>query len=151
DHWAQEASLPVRVEFHADAADEPKSGNDAESVATIANLEGAVTASDGSCMPALSSYGDEAPFPTGTSVELRGFRSPSMHHYGDDEFVFLWLVDGEDDGTMMAPTWYRSPIDFAQDTAAPSGLYQGFGHGTPGAIPQFDIEMVDGGGEPCTP
>ena len=151
DHWATEASLPVRVEFHAEPAEEPTEGTEAQSVATIANLDEAMTASDGSCMPALTSYGDESTFPTGASVELRGFRVPSMHHYGDDEFVFLWLVDGEDEGTLMAPTWYRGPIDFARDTAAPAGEYQGFGHGTPGAIPQVDLELVEGGGEPCTP
>ena len=123
--FASEASLPVRVEFHTEKAAEPKSGNSVEVVAEIANLDQAVTASDGSCLPPLSSYGEESTYDAGTSVELRGFRVPSMHHDGDDQFVFLLLVNGEDRGTMMSPVLpgsseYGSSSAAPRDPSAPS-------------------------------
>jgi hypothetical protein len=147
--YAFDASLPVRVEFAAEPAAASLSGGP-ESSLTIANLDHAVTASDGSCLPALTSYGDEATFAAGTSVELHGYRVPSMHVPGDDEFVFLYVVNGEQAGSLMSPSWYRGPLDLAQGAAGPSGHYSGVGHGTPGYIPTLELDFVDGGGQPCT-
>ena len=46
-----------------------------------------VAASDGKCIPALSSYGSQAPFDAGSEVLLAIGRVPSMHTFRDDEFV----------------------------------------------------------------
>jgi len=150
DTWAQEPSLPVRFEFDGERPDDSLSGNP-EARLTIANLHEDVTASDGSCLPALSSHGEDATFGASATVELRAYRRPSMHDFGDDQFVFLFMVDGKDEGTLMAPNWYRGPIDLARGSLLPPDGYEGTGHGTPGAIPEFSVELVEGGGEPCAP
>jgi hypothetical protein len=148
--FAFEASLPVRVEM-LDEVVAPASGREAHEVrARIANLEAAVTAADGSCLPALTSYGDEAPFAAGATVSLTANRAPWMHGLGDDEFVFEVFVDGVTVGSMMGGTWYRGPIDVVRGELGPAGTYDGFGHGTPGSIPSLSLAAVDGGGEPCT-
>ncbi len=147
--WATETSLAVRVVFEAELTNTESSGNAVSVVTRIENMDEAVTASDGSCMPALTSYGDESTFPSGAVVEYRGYRVPSMHHFGDDQFVFLMRLDNEDSGTLMNPTWYRGPIDLARGTIDPSGTYSGVPHGTPSGMPALDIEPVTGGGEPC--
>jgi hypothetical protein len=149
EQFTDEATLPLRLEVLEEPAEMSSLGYSAK--ARIANLETDVTAADGSCMPALSSYGDEAPFAEGASVEVVAGRSPWMHGAADDEFVLDVFVDGASIGSMMAPTWYRGPIDLVRDTLEPSETYQGIGHGSPGAIPNFTLELVDEGGEPCTP
>ncbi len=146
EQFSEETTLPVRVEFSSESA---SSALGFSATGTIANLHGGVTAADGSCMPALSGYGDEAPFAERTSVEIIAGRAPWMHGNNDDEFVFDVIVDGASIGTMMAPEWYRGPIDLARGTLEPAGTYDGVGHGTPGYIPEFELEPVDAGGEPC--
>jgi hypothetical protein len=148
EEFTDETTLPVRVELSDESTD---SDLGFSATGTIANLHEGVTAADGSCMPALSGYGDEAPFAEGVSVELVAGRAPWMHGNNDDEFVFDIIVDGTSIGTLMAPAWYRGPIDLVRDTLTPSGTYEGIGHGTPGAIPQLTLEQIDEGGEPCDP
>jgi hypothetical protein len=150
EQFAEEATLPVRLEV----LDQPGELSDRGYTAVrarITNRGAGVTAADGSCMPALSSYGEEAPFADGASVEVHASRSPWMHGFGDDQFVFDVIVDGRSIGTMMAPQWYLGPIDLVRGALEPSGTYSGFGHGSPGSIPSFEIEAVDAGGKPCTP
>jgi hypothetical protein len=50
---------------------------------------------------------------------------------------------------MMAAQWYRGPIDLVRGTLEPSGTYEGFGHGSPGSIPEFTLEAVEAGGQAC--
>jgi hypothetical protein len=146
--FSDETSLPVRVELSGEST---SSDLGFSATGAIANLHEGVSAADGSCMPALSGYGDEAPFAEGVDVEIVAGRAPWMHGNNDDEFVLDVIVDGTSVGTLMAPAWYRGPIDLVRGTLAPSDTYEGFGHGTPGAIPQFTLEPIDEGGEPCTP
>ncbi len=148
DGFAEEASLPVRVEILDETLS--SSGSSYEARAIVKNLEQAVTAADGSCMPPLASYGAESPFDAGVEVTLGASRSPWMHGVGDDVFVIDVLVDGTSIGSMMAAAWYRGPIDLVRDTLAPTGRYDGFGHGSPGSIPSLSLEVVEGGGEACT-
>lgn len=141
--WEEDPTLPVRVEFQTAPADEP--------LVTIVNFEEAITASDGACLPAITSYGDESTFPAGSALELNAGRVPSMHDFGDQHFIVTWTVDGEYEGTLMNHAWYRGPIDIARGTLEVSDTYEGMGHGSPGAIPNLFIDLVDGGGDPCTP
>jgi hypothetical protein len=145
-----EATLPVRVEILDEVMHASSSGFSFQARAVITNVNDGVTAADGSCMPALTSYGAESPFVTGAKVTLGVSRSPWMHGFGDDEFVLDLFVDGVSAGSMMAPTWYRGPIDLVRGTLAPAGTYNGVGHGTPGYIPTLALEPVEGGGEACT-
>jgi hypothetical protein len=126
DHWSTETSLPVRVDVDATPVDHPSDAT-YEARATIANLGTSITGSDGSCMPSLASYGAEAPFAAGASVELKLYRVPSMHDFGDDQLVMLWTVDGNFEGTLMAPGWYRGPIDVVRGTLAATADYDGMG------------------------
>jgi hypothetical protein len=147
--FAKDASLPVRVEILNETV---QSGTGAEykAKAIITNLDHAVKASDGSCMPALSSYGAEAPFDSGATVTLGVGRAPSMHVFGDDEFTISYTVNGASSGLLMGPTWFRGPVDIINGTLSPSGTYSGVGHGSPGSIPTLELDPVTGGGDPCT-
>lgn len=149
NEYAFDPSLPVRVKILTDA---PVKADDGmlEARAVIENLTEAVTASDGSCMPALSSYGTEAPFPEGTELEILVRRMPSMHEFGDDHFTMSFSDGNELQGSLMAPQWYRGPIDVVLGTHAPAGTYSGRGHGSPGSLPSVDLEPVSGGGDVCS-
>jgi hypothetical protein len=149
--WADEASLPVRIEILAELVESPSAGATYQAKVSIENLDAAVSAADGSCLPALSSYGAEAPFPAGDVIDLRASRVPSMHGFGDDQFVFTFEGDGAARGTLMGMSWFLGPIDVVRGTLSPSGTYTGIGHGTPGSLPSLNLDPVEGGGEPCTP
>ena len=151
DKWGDKPSLPVRVDIAAAPIDPPSNGAAYEARATIANLGSGVISRDGSCMPSLESYGDEAPFAAGSTVELAIHRVPSMHDFGDDHLVMVWTVDGNFDGTLMAPGWYRGPLDVVRGTLSMDAEYEGMGHGTPGAIPELNLEQAAvTGGEVCS-
>jgi hypothetical protein len=147
--FAMETSLPIRVEITNETAT-PANGSEYKAKAVIANLDRAVKASDGSCMPALSSYGAEAPFDAGAKVTLDIGRAPSMHVFGDDEFTISYVVNGTPGGLLMGPTWFRGPLDILNDSLSPSGTYSGTGHGSPGSMPELDLDPATGGGDPCT-
>jgi hypothetical protein len=149
--FSMDGTLPVRVEILSEIVTPLDTGFAYEAKAVITNLDKAVKASDGTCMPALSSNGAQAPFDAGAVVTLGAGRSPSMHNFGDDEFVFSVTVNGTANGTMMNDTWYRGPVDLIEDTLAASGTYNGFGHGSPGSIVALNITPVKGGGGDCTP
>jgi hypothetical protein len=146
--FTEETTLPVRIEFASESFTTKDFGVSARG--RIANLEDGVTAADGSCLPPITSYGDEAPFEEGAEVLIVAGRVPWMHG-DDDQFVLDVIVDGRSIGSMMAPSWYKGPIDLVRGTLEPAGTYQGLGHGTPGAIPQLTLEPTDAGGEPCSP
>jgi hypothetical protein len=147
--YAFDATLPVRVEILDELIDPPSSGATYQARVRLANLDSGVTAADGSCMPALTSYGAEAPFAAGATVTLGVSRAPWMHGLGDDELVFELFVDGVSAGSMMAAAWYRGPIDLVRGTLAPAGTYDGVGHGSPGSIPSLTLEPVEAGGQVC--
>lgn len=150
DTWADEPSLPVRIDVQAAPIDGGSEHATYEARATIGNLGASVTASDGSCMPSLASYGAEAPFQAGTNVELGLYRVASMHDFGDDHFVMVWTIDGEFGGTLMGPQWYRGPIDIVRGKLGPDVEYEGMGHGTPGAIPGMNLQAANvAAGEAC--
>ena len=142
DSWAYDPSLPVRIDVQAAPVTGSGDGTTYEARATIANLGSSITASDGSCMPSLASYGDEAPFAAGSNVELALYRVPSMHSVGDDHLVMVWTIDGEFGGTLMGPQWYRGPIDVVRGSLAPNVEYEGMGHGSPGAIPGMILDAA---------
>jgi len=151
DSWAYDPSLPVRIDVQAAPVTGSGDGTTYEARATIANLGSGVISRDGSCMPSLESYGDEAPFAAGSTVELAIHRVPSMHDFGDDHLVMVWTVDGNFDGTLMAPGWYRGPLDVVRGTLSMDAEYEGMGHGTPGAIPELNLEQAAvTGGEVCS-
>ena len=144
-----EPSLPVRLKVLADAPTKAADGT-YEARAVIENLDQAISGSDGSCLPALTSYGDEAPFAAGTTLEILLERAPSMHEFGDDH-VLIAFSDGRDlHGSLMAAEWYRGPIDIVRNTLSPTGTYQGRGHGSPGSLPSVDLDPASGGGEACS-
>jgi hypothetical protein len=145
-------TLPVRVQVLAERFQGGVSNASAfELKVSIANLAGAVAASDGKCMPALSSYGSQAPFDAGSDVLLAVGRVPSMHGFGDDELVFELYVAGISSGSIMSREWYFTPLDLVKNALALTGTYSGEGHGTPGYIPLLDLHAVSGGGGTCTP
>ncbi|HVY47142.1 MAG TPA: hypothetical protein VHB21_14745, partial [Minicystis sp.] len=117
----------------------------------VVNLDASVTASDGSCMPALSSDAATDPFPGAAHATLKFFRVPSMHLAGDDEGVFEFDADTTSLGTCMGPTWFVGPEALLAAKPPKLAAYDGFGHGTPGDIPNVHLAVVSGGGAACTP
>jgi hypothetical protein len=143
-------TLPVRVRISAEryqGSADPASPFQLK--AGIANLASGVTAADGSCMPALSASGSQAPFPAGAEVILPVGRVQSMHGYGDDEFVFELYAGDALMGSLMARQWFFGPLDLVKGPLVVSGAYAGVGHGSPGTIPYLELKPVDGGGAPC--
>jgi len=149
--WAFDPSLPVQVAVQAQPLDHPSDGTSLEAEVTLSNLDTPVTASDGSCMPSLTSYGSDAPFAAGSKVDVRLSRVPSMHNFGDDHLVLTLTIDGAPAGTLMG-SWFTSPLDLVHGALAPSGAYTGIGHGTPGYIPSITLEPAAvAGGAACAP
>jgi hypothetical protein len=102
-------------------------------------------------MPALSSHGAQAPFSPGADVFFTVGRVPSMHAFGDDELVFVLYAGGGWSGSIMARSWFFTPLDLLKPSLGPAGTYSGVGHGTPGTIPLLELRPASGGGAPCTP
>jgi hypothetical protein len=146
-------TLPVHLTFGAPAVLMPQSdGTTSYHIdATIDNLTSGITDSAGNCMAPLSSAGTNNPFGMAKQVSLTLTRVPSMHAPGDDEAVLEFFADGQSLGTDMNPNWYFSPRDLIAPTPLVAKTYEGFGHGTPGAIPNLTVNIVKGGGTTCTP
>jgi hypothetical protein len=85
--FAFDATLPVRIEIVNETVSPAEVGFQYEAKAVITNLDHAVTAEDGSCMPALSSYGAESPFDAGATVVLGAgrVRRRRVHHLNHRE------------------------------------------------------------------
>ncbi|MEO7425209.1 MAG: hypothetical protein ABI036_08475 [Fibrobacteria bacterium] len=118
---------------------------------SIENLATAITASDGTCMPGLSSHGAQAPFDAGKDVVITLTRVVSMHGFGDDEIVFNFDVDGVSQGSVMSRTWFFTPLDLVKNTLTPTGTYTGLAHGFYKYTPTLVLNPASGGGGACTP
>jgi hypothetical protein len=150
--FALDPTLPVRVTMPAPALN--MTNADGTSVyeidGAIDNLTSGVVSAGGPCLPSLASDGGN-PFAGATSVVLAFTRVPSMHGPGDDEAVFDIRVDGGSKGSCMSAAWYVSPADLIAATGPELTTYDGFGHGTPGSIPNVKLDIVKGGGAACSP
>jgi hypothetical protein len=145
-------TLPVRVRIEAGRfRAEPEAPSGFRAKVVLANLASPLTASDGSCMPSLASYGSQAPFGPGADVLVTVERVPSMHAFGNDELVFTLQADGTPMGSLMSPTWFFTPLDLVKNALALSGAYSGVGHGAPGSIPMLNLVPASGGGAACAP
>lgn len=147
-----EATLPIRLRLSPVLKAVVVQGDTSYEIpASIENLATAITASDGTCMPGLSSYGAQAPFDAGKTVVLRVTRVVSMHAFGDDEIVFNLDVDGLSKGSVMSRTWFFTPLDLIKNTLTPTGTYTGLAHGFYKATPTLILNPASGGGGACTP
>lgn len=150
--WEFESTIDVRVEIGTKTSEDADQADFYDAEATFVNLTEAVTNDAGDCLPSLASFGAEGPFPEGVEISWRAGRVPSMHGYGDDQFVFSFFEDGESTGgSLMSIAWYRGPMAIVDGTLNNEGLYSGVGHGSPSANPNIELSAVSGGGEPCTP
>lgn len=149
--WEDEATLDVRMELGTALREDPSQAGFYQAEVTFVNLSEGVTSAAGGCMPSLLSHGAEAPFSEGVDVLWKAGRVPSMHGYGDDQFVFSFFEDGvSTGGSIMSIGWYRGPLDLVNGTAHSDGEYSGIGHGTPDTNPTVVVSAAAGGGEPCT-
>jgi hypothetical protein len=136
-----EAMLPVRGVVSMDEAGQSLG-------IEILNLNAAVTAADGTCMPSLSSAGAENPFDEAVPASLYGSRTASMHVFADDTFV---LGSSGFAGTLMGGGWFLGPRDVLDNELDGNQSLGAYGHGAPGTAPTVALEPVSGGGEACTP
>lgn len=154
EEWALTPTLPIRLEVEEVRASEDTSLAPGtlryEIVYRVANLDAAVRASDGSCLPSLRSHAEADAFHGATDVRVLGSRAPSMHGFGDDAMVFAYVVDGTSRGSVMGANWYVGADAAWSELPAPSP-YDGMGHGTPGSMPEIALSLVDGGGGACDP
>lgn len=118
-------------------------------VGHIENLDASVTASDGTCLAALTSFGDANPF-FGLDGTVKLLRYPGMHAPFDDVFTVAY----DDSGNVnMGEGIYVRPADLIQDTAPTLTDATNGPHGTPWAGPSAALTSVDAtmGGATCTP
>jgi hypothetical protein len=149
-----ETTLPIRVRFDAVVADDQQvfslpAGVRKELRGVIENLEDAVTADDGSCLPALASHGDADPFLGASTASLIGIAAPSMHTLNDNHFVVVYVLDEVSGGSVMGPAWFPTLEPLATGEEVVFGPYSGAPHGSPTSIPSIDLSLVDGGGAAC--
>ncbi len=113
---------------------------------SVDNLKGGIMGEDGVCMPALESFGAENPFTSYPSA-LVFARVPSMHDIFDDVATIAYT----ESASVMAESLYLDPLDMIQAEAPVLGEYQGYGHGTPGSIPNLFVHVIDAVAGPCAP
>jgi len=116
-----------------------------ELAVTVTNLSAGVLSADGkTCLPALSSAGDQNPFfgvTDGSTPKLS--RVPNMHGGNDDVLVIWWPMGGSD----MANGFYIAPsMLMAQSTLKP---YVAAPHGNPIYAPFITVDVVKSGGAAC--
>jgi hypothetical protein len=157
-HCVQEDPAPVRVEL-TDLGqlrplmiwDDPSrllTGHGMYTPAgVIANMNGSVTFSDGTCPPSIASLGSTSPWQT-TVDTVSIYRYPAMHAPGDYQTV----IDYPGVGTGgMGPILPASPAILIQTAFRPELEQLEFGiHGTPTGF-RLQLHPVSGGGAPCTP
>lgn len=147
-----EATLPFRLRLSPVLKVVVRQGVTSNEIpASIENLAKAVTASDGTCMPGLSSYGAQAPFDAGKDIAITVTRVTSMHTFGDNEMVFNLDADGVSLGSVMSPKWYFTPLDLVKNPLAITGTYTGLAHGFYKTTPTLKLNPASGGGGACTP
>ena len=146
-------TLPVRVAFGAPT--KAMAETDGTSIyrvdATVDNLATGVMSAGGTCLPSPSSANASNPFGTAKQVSLTLTRVPSMHVAGDNHMVIEFHADGMSLGSDMAPSWFFGPKQLIATTPLSPAIYEGFGHGTPGSIPNITLDIVSSGGMACTP
>jgi hypothetical protein len=156
DSYELETALPIRLRIEGVVGSQEAWENLPEDMEPLSlrlvveNLDTSVTASDGTCMALLRSHGDADPFAGAGEISIVGRRHPSMHTFGDDEFVFEYFEDGVTKGSVMDRAWFVAPGAVIGAKPALSETYSGTGHGTPGAIPNIDLKLAEGGGGACT-
>src|SRR5262249_48600170 len=119
--------------------------------AVVDTMSEGVTAADGKCLSPLSSAGESNPFGAAKQTKVTLTRVPSMHSAGDDEAVVEFFGDGRSMGSDMSPAWFLGPKDLIATKPLSPATYTGFGHGTPGSIPNLTVSIVKGGGMACVP
>jgi hypothetical protein len=147
-----EATLPIRLRLPPAMKAVVEQGvTRYEMPASIENLASAISGSDRTCMPGLSSHGAQAPFDAGKDVVISVTRVVSMHAFGDDEIVFNFEVDGVPKGSVMSRKWFFTPLDLVKNPLTPTGTYTGIAHGFYKATPTLVLNPASGGGGACTP
>lgn len=115
----------------------------------VENLSRAVRASDGSCMPALDSYGDANPYLGATDPAIVMYRLAAMHFPGDQVIVMTYpsglgpSLNGMDNLQLLHPIGLMQvdpSAEWSSMTIRP--------HGTPNGH-SLTLQPVTGGGGDC--
>jgi hypothetical protein len=128
---------PIRVELGTVEADGVVWGE-------IVNLASPVTASDGSCLPALADLGAENPLTSSGDPGIWMHRHVNMHGGYDNVMLLGWPSDNSN----MATGLYAHP-GLLIGAGSRELLFESAPHGTPTAGPWVTLQEVVGGGEPC--
>jgi hypothetical protein len=161
DTWSEADRVPLRVTFSSLEAiedmvawDDPAvtlpDGARFAMVGAIENWTTPARASDGACLPALSSLGAQDPFAGASDGGMRLYRFAAMHLPGDQVIVLDYPVgttglgpNGMDGLRVLHPAAFLY--------AAPSPEWTSIGvypHGTPNGH-RVDLRPVTGGGGGC--
>jgi hypothetical protein len=116
----------------------------------IENFSKRVNASDGTCLPSLSSLGTSSPFTAATANSITLWRHPNMHGINDQVIVMDYppgSVDLSSNGMSgigafsVAGLIQEAGPDYASTTIYP--------HATPTGHQVWELTMVTSGGESC--
>ncbi|MBK8169578.1 MAG: hypothetical protein IPK60_04450 [Sandaracinaceae bacterium] len=149
---------PIRVRF--EGAPEETSTDDSTGFpryaihAVIENATSPVTAGNGSCLPALSSFGESNPLADAAAPanDVRVLRHPNMHGAFDDVITWAWPVGTVPAGDNMGGGLYISPADLIVGAAPALNNASTSPQGNPASGPGAELFLVTaGGGESCTP
>jgi hypothetical protein len=118
----------------------------------IENANAAVTASDGSCLKSLASFGEKSPLfdAKGKVDQVTILRHPNMHGGLDDVFTLDW-AEGVGANNMGTGLFVSVPMLIATEMPVFSQA-DNLPHGTPWGGPGAELKVVaTSGGSTCTP
>jgi hypothetical protein len=161
DSWSEQDRVPVRITFTAvepiedmsewdDPAVTLPDGERFTMVGTIENFTTPALASDGTCLPALSSLGQQNPYSGAAEGEVRMFRFPGMHLPGDHVLVLSYPPGTTGlGGDGMTGLRALHPAAFLQSAPSDDWTFLSiYPHGTPNGH-RVDLRPVQGGGGGC--
>ena len=134
-------SLPIRVRVEAPELRE-EFHSTAHSILTLENAVSGKLGEDGTCLPALTSYGSENPW---SELDLASFDlwiSTGMHGAFDDHLVV---------GAAMGEAGLPTPAFMISLDPLLEPFVGTLPVGAPGSFPSIELRVVASGGGDCTP
>ncbi|MDR6573564.1 MULTISPECIES: hypothetical protein [unclassified Curtobacterium] len=123
-------TLPVAIQFEKHTDGDTLTG-------TIVNANHATRFANGTCMPALSTYGAENPLRGGFTPHVSIDRQPSMHAAFDDELELAWASSSSGMGHEFFPS-----VATLMGADPIGAVWEVTQHGTPSAGPGLDLKVT---------
>lgn len=128
--YDEQNTLPVAIQF-----EQHTSGNSL--TGTIVNAKEATRLADGTCLPALTTYGAKNPMQGDFTSRIGIDRQPSMHADFDDELELEWARSSSGMGQSFFPS-----VATLMGGDPIGATWQVAQHGTPSAGPGLDLKVT---------